>query len=125
MWIHAFENGERIVYLPSILKESCVDKSGMKHENQVLQKISGMADVPRIIAHEDVDRGVKDATATNRFVHDDNEYWKTNNRWRRYKKTENQEHLQMLMTPYGKPLESQKPQLSSSHPMDTNIYFII
>ncbi|THH04002.1 hypothetical protein EW145_g5837 [Phellinidium pouzarii] len=90
-----------------VIKDSWVDEPYMRHEYQILEKISDVEGVPKIMAHEEVEvRGVKDTTATDRLVLSYNDYWKTKGEWKGIGKVERRVHHRILMTPYGEPLES-------------------
>ncbi|KAH8112602.1 hypothetical protein DFH11DRAFT_1783717 [Phellopilus nigrolimitatus] len=86
--------------------DSWVDDSRNPFEHVIMEKITGIGGVAKIVDHETVQiRGVNDTTATDRRALSEKENWKTQRKWYLFGKLETREHRRIMMKPYGKPLE--------------------
>ncbi|KAH8112638.1 hypothetical protein DFH11DRAFT_1744852 [Phellopilus nigrolimitatus] len=90
----------------AVIKDSWVDNSRNTFEHIIMEKITGVGGVAKIVGHEKVKvRGVNDTTATDRRALRRKNLWKTQRRWQLFGKLETREHRRIMMKPYGKPLE--------------------
>ncbi|KAH8112618.1 hypothetical protein DFH11DRAFT_464520 [Phellopilus nigrolimitatus] len=90
----------------AVIKDSWVDDSRNPFEHVIMEKITGIGGVAKIVDHETVQiRGVNDTTATDRRALSEKENWKTQRKWYLFRKLETREHRRIMMKPYGKPLE--------------------
>ncbi|KAH8112614.1 hypothetical protein DFH11DRAFT_1511437 [Phellopilus nigrolimitatus] len=90
----------------AVIKDSWVDDSRNPFEHVIMEKITGIGGVAKIVDHETVQiRGGNDTTATDRRALSEKENWKTQRKWYLFGKLETREHRRIMMKPYGKPLE--------------------